>query len=627
MGASTSANEAIQPCPSDSIAVEASKHILFLPLRLDGNNLSTEKSYQDAISAEISKLESKGWTHLPQPHASHWLDPKAKSAGHVGQFDRFSYGEFVYFHPFIQDILYPQHSARRDKTANNPPPLPLTILARTDVAALRITTSKRTDGSPHELKILRLWLCMFEFGVTVAMLELEGDSTNLSEVLNLQNVVRRDYPPYFYSDMTAAEYPSRVVVVDTKGSELSVDTNACHFLHAVQKERVTPLAHHWAHLLSPLSIRGALDFKGELVPENPDAPIWVQTIDERLPSMTFIQTSDAAFIRDEDWARMGSMDGPDSGSPYYSKAFLKESFEKQTYYDRHWHHEPEGQGTSRGTRYAITGYGFVCCGSTKKPAGGSEFVRDVVSHHFSRMYAMMGLLIHAQHAALLSISAHASNLADEQNIDAHKALQIRFSRFVQRFWFSNLSNQIQARELYDIWSRNLGLEALYREVKEQIRDAASDLSVLLQSRQGDAALRLNTMAAIALPATVAAGILGMNVVISDKVLTGLEKGPLSLHAFIAGTVFAIIYGITFLAMWLNNRQLPRDAPESFKPIVLKSVGLVFAIAFMTMIGTGFVAVEAIASCKNRDLAAYIIDGCGSTNTKSSTNAADPKSAQ
>ena len=59
-----------------------------------------------------------------------------------------------------------------------------------------------------------------------------------------------------------------------------------------------------------------------------------------------------------------------------------------------------------------------------------------------------------------------------------KWLSEDFADFTSRFWFSEVSNQVQPRELFRMWTGHLGNATLYGEVQEQIR--------LLRDVQGQA---------------------------------------------------------------------------------------------------------------------------------------------
>ena len=92
----------------------------------------------------------------------------------------------------------------------------------------------------------------------------------------------------------------------------------------------------------------------------------------------------------------------------------------------------------------------------------------------------MGLIAHFQKAALLSFSDSLSaDTSQPGSRSLHKTARKTLRRlidFTDRYWFVDLSNQIQARELYSQWRGHLGLDALYA----QVMDEADKLSSYLE---------------------------------------------------------------------------------------------------------------------------------------------------
>ena len=94
--------------------------------------------------------------------------------------------------------------------------------------------------------------------------------------------------------------------------------------------------------------------------------------------------------------------------------------------------------------------------------------------------------------------------------DIRHALE-NFLRFEHRYWFHEISNQAQARELY---SHDRGstsdLDALYRDIREELQDMGNFLDVDAMRRQNETVVRLTVVTTFGLIGTVCTGFLGMN---------------------------------------------------------------------------------------------------------------------
>jgi hypothetical protein len=506
--------------------VDAFRQIIFLPLTLSHPAISacsaTTTMKQDIEGVAKALHADARWTRLDDP-----LNPSGSP-----EIDPFAYGEFVYFHEFIQTLIYGREGEERGTD--------LTVFERRDLQSLTITLNKSLLGSKEyitgkftaRLAIDRLRLMLFNTGVAVAMIELSGAPGcisadelaqglpfSLAHIMAIQNGVRRVYPPYFKKEkdgtLSMPEYPSKWVLEAEDGTCCTFEETASDFLKIVggppaapgkhPPPRIDPLARIWSHALSPLKIAGAEGVD----PREPD--VFRQVVDERMPSMTFILAPKAKDVRQSDLERLCFMDNPGGDHPY-SKAFIERTWSDHIY-DRHWY----GGG---GTRYLISGYGFVVLGNDSP---GNDFFSSVIGQHFRRMYAQMGLLLHFQHAMLIAISGWVSQAVANFEGDAKRkdlrramqAIQQDFLGFVQRYRFTNVSNQIQARELYTKWQHHIGVDEIYAEVAAQLKDANDFLDQQQQQAQTEAALAqteagllLNKVAALGLGVGVPLTFLG-----------------------------------------------------------------------------------------------------------------------
>jgi Mg2+ and Co2+ transporter CorA len=97
-----------------------------------------------------------------------------------------------------------------------------------------------------------------------------------------------------------------------------------------------------------------------------------------------------------------------------------------------------------------------------------------------------------------------------------------FLRFTHRYWFHDVSDQTQAREIFHMCAENLATEDLYNEVREEILDMGSYLDSDTLRRQSNSMLRLTVSTIFGMMATVTSGFLGMNLIAEADATWGLK---------------------------------------------------------------------------------------------------------
>ena len=254
--------------------------------------------------------------------------------------------------------------------------------------------------------------------------------------------------------------------------------------------------------------------------------------------MTLVATDRIGEISCGDWVRLCFVDEAGHDVLPYAETFLKD-FEDKHAYDRFWWRD------GHGSRILISGYGFAMA------SDANEFSLSVLQTNFRRHYFQMGLVLHFQTAALLAISDSLSEAVadyDHKTRSARHAekptgglrklktlLRVRSSdaprrefeeridilrnvllSFTHLYWFTGLSNQLQGRELYDLWRDRLGLKILYEEVGAETREVDEYLRAKREEENTDANMRLMELATIGLPLALAIGFLGINVIIGRE---------------------------------------------------------------------------------------------------------------
>src|SRR5262249_16871361 len=150
-------------------------------------------------------------------------------------------------------------------------------------------------------------------------------------------------------------------------------------------------------------------------------------------------------------------------------------------------------GVAPRTRYLCCGHALIVVGRAD-----SEFYacrdRGVLAQ-FRHQHFLLFLIAHFQKAALLMFSdclVEALKRLDVGNPESVRRFKraIRgtfesFLRFTHRYWFHEISEQVQVRSLFRLTAGHLGVDALYVELKERVADMNTYLDADSLRRQAN----------------------------------------------------------------------------------------------------------------------------------------------
>ncbi len=452
----------------------------------------------------------------------------------------YSYAETVYFHPFVRDFLMGDGGTKKKDRAAH-------LLTRDDVKGVRV----RLAGLPERTyQVERVQLHLMKPSVAVLAVEVSATGVSLWELQQFQDQFRRIYPPFFDEKGIPGLCAESVVWLDKDGRNIPMNglRPGQAMIEAFTREGgEPPVDPHWQFFfgnLLPLQTRKQLDDMKQ--------PLCFQSVmDERIPTMSYFAFTDPSQVAEGDYDRLtfvdAASDTDDTAYTYpYHREFLARSREKYRY-ERFSHY---------GTTYLCSGYGFTVVGKY------DPFFTTVVLGHFRRHYFRMGLLAHYQRAALLYFADELSNaikklegkgtaeeLQDEKFRKHVEDIQMKFLKFRSRSYFSEVSNQMQAQELFRFWFDHLNSKPLFDQV-----DATSQrlTSVLAESETRS----LTRVASYGVPLSV--GLAAASA--SFAAITLLEiKGPEAWCAMIATLAVCVVgVGLCYDSLGLFRRWCDRE---------------------------------------------------------------------
>jgi hypothetical protein len=586
-------SEAKLPIASEAIKVAEFRQILMWPLALDMAKAPSSETMASLVIREAEHLvreQQQLWRPVKDPlfHLQHEVGGKDSDPNHRQE----PYAEFVYFHDFVQRFLYPKDA--------KPEQALLHLFRRTDIQGVRISQWVGSGMKEFTLKVDRCNLYLFPVGVAMLAVEVTSIADHpegllLSEVLYLQDTFRRCYTPYF-DGQDARGVPSSVQWLGANGTSIGMPSlpqslNAARDFAVLNRQ--PPMFSHWMDLL-PLNVPGRVGHN------DTSSNMWRHIVDERIPIMTYVRLAEvkaadgtAEFagknlerVERGDLTRLCFADTPGPAGSYpYDEEFLSKFDDENCY----------GRYKSWGTLHMFSGYSYAVIVAEGKDRERNPY-NEIIVHHFRHMYFQMAMIAHMEQAAYLAFSSRVSQAV----ADASAAKQLRslafkerivsiqeeFLRFVQLFRFTGLSNQIQAKEMFDLWRKHLRLQPLYEDVRDELNSATAFLFAAESRQQTTAATRLNKIAIAGVLLSLVFSFLGMNLIWdaeSIKAMLGQvadvdNKRVWSLwntvSLGVAGfgftlSVFAGL-GLTFVMRWFESETTPKP---SFNVRVRRWIGL------------------------------------------------------
>ncbi|MDR3636737.1 MAG: hypothetical protein P4L84_23235 [Isosphaeraceae bacterium] len=432
--------------PAIDISVDIFHQFLIWPLLMRGVEPSIDK-------------------HVDALKAAGWHEPAATAQSPLSVDPDYTYEEVVYFHPFVRDLLFGDGKTRPRDSA-------LRRFKRTDVTAVDILIEPRPNpaAEPLRLRVERTEVLLLRPRVLILLVEVSNrnaDDTdhdpkfacprtplNFDKVLKLQSRLRHIYPPYF-NGTAHGDVPVSVTWRGlAESGQLTLASPKSDFDAFVRKGAEPPMYAHWRAFFGK-----AIQPLRTLTDRDADGLFLQQMIDDRIPSTSFIAVSEPSEIHPDDADRLPAFDPPELD---YDPEF-RDRFREQFRYLRFSHF---------GTTYYCNGTSFCVVCKTS-----DQFTQNHLLAHFRRHYTHIALIAQFQHAALLyfadELADTAKDLANRNPDDEYsdrawreriRVLQHRFLKFRTRSYFTEVSNQVQGKDLFRLWFDRLGTAALFERV-------------------------------------------------------------------------------------------------------------------------------------------------------------------
>jgi hypothetical protein len=359
---------------------------------------------------------------------------------------------------------------------------------------------------PVTFGVAHVDLCFFyDIDIVILVVEIFASDLSLTRVQDTMYRFGRAYPTTGRA-IAGGHCLERAEWLDADGKVLSVSDyeQRDSYLETVGRYRAPRFAAHWEFLLKPL-VHDHSDQKGVIR--------YRQIEYSRMPLLTYVAMDDARTLTRADFVRIGLVTAAGASDTLpFSERYVHD-FEYKFCFDQFWNEQRSGLP---GTRFMSCGHAFAMVGDARE-----EFFVDGdggLLGQFRHQYFLLFLIPHFHKAALLMLSdrmVDALNKLDIRDAESVKRFKriIRqlleiFLRFTHRYWFHEVSDQPQAKELYRMTSQTLGTDRLYEEIREEIEDMSEYLESDTLRRQANTVVRLTVVTTFGLIGTVATGFLG-----------------------------------------------------------------------------------------------------------------------
>ncbi|HEY7609869.1 MAG TPA: CorA family divalent cation transporter [Alphaproteobacteria bacterium] len=449
----------------------------------------------------------KHWEALAAPGpANPWSEVADEITGDSKHFAERHYREFVAFLPYVQRFLYGEREGGGPRGYGDSP---MRVFRRRDVAGVRV---KFAGHDPIVFAVVHIDLYFFyDMDVVILACELAAENLDLDLVHEALYRLGRAYPGGWTEDGEGLHCPEQVEFLSAAGAVLvgSDYRNRDKFLAAVCEHRAPRLSAHWEFLLKPL-VQDASDEAG---------PLRYRLLEYyKMPVMAYLAMDDMRGLARGDYVRLALITG--RGAPAtlpFATPFLAD-FEQRYCYDRYF--EEARPGSWANVRFLSSGYAFIMVGDARAPVF-VDHERGLLAQ-FRHEYFLVFLIAHLHKAALLMLSHRAVAAVGRLNIESDDSVrrfrrETRqskeiFLRFTHRYWFHEVSDKVQTRELFQKIEDHLGTERLYAEVRDELQDMSDYLDSDALRRQSNTMIRLTVVTILGLILAAVTGFLGMNII-------------------------------------------------------------------------------------------------------------------
>jgi hypothetical protein len=384
------------------------------------------------------------------------------------------YNEYVYFYPYIQDILY--NKEENISTYYN--------YKQKGTYIIELLEKK------YQLDIESINLRVFKNNIAILSFKLKNDKyNNPNDILEINEYGRRIYPQFLPLEETQKSFLAKSITLKLTNS--TVTENFESFKNFTNKNK-SYIPKFITHLLQNSinidEIKSILDDRMFVISQynNDDLTSKLQQYDEN----SGYKYEDYDF-----WYRYIFVDGGDKTcqSRYMTKQLIKEST-----YDR-W--------VDWGTLFGISRYSFVSL-------TGSWYGKEILLPHMQTIYFQMFSLLLAYRATILYFADNIQDITSKEDKELLKESQKIYKKyldFINKLYFKEVTAQDQGIELYNKALKIMNIDRYLKDLDHEITELHRYVEMIENKNETKQMNKLTILGTYLLPPTVVAGVFGMNI--------------------------------------------------------------------------------------------------------------------
>ena len=425
--------------------------------------------------------------------------------GNPDDFQERHYKEFVTFLPYVQRFLYGEGVGHEGASSYGKSPI--RVYRRHDITQIRVIFDAQSPPVVFDLAHIDLYF-FYDIDIVILAVEFHANDLPLSLAQEALFKLGRAYPAFWEANGQGGQCPFRVEWLAASGETLAVSDyeNRRRYLNFVCQHRSPCIAAHWEYLLRPLvpyhsNLEGAVRYR--------------QIEYHRMPLLAYLSFDEPQTLTRGDFVRLALVTKPGTSETLPYSEWELTDFEQKYCYDKFWN----PGNSALGSRYLCCGHAFMMIGKAD-----DRFFTDAETGllgQFRHQYFLVNLIAHFHKATLMLFSewlVTAVSQLDIRDVASVKSFkrEIRrifetFLRFTHRYWFHEVSNQAQAKDLFRMLTGHLDTDRIYRDISEAVKEMSEYLDSDSIRRQANTVVRLTVVTTFGMIGTISTGILGMNV--------------------------------------------------------------------------------------------------------------------
>lgn len=500
-----------------------SYHIFYFPFRWSVKSDSGKVMSERVSLAHIPIMDGSMWDRIQLDHEERtvpYADKEIKEAQEL-------FGERQYFLNFVHPVLY-DIKGEQNPLVNH--------YERREPKEKYVSFIIDVRDRSYTLRVDSMNLNLYASGVGVLSFYLSNESESQAgeaAILDINQFGRRVFPPHSgefdagYRSMIA----SSVSIEGLNGNAADYFDSFDYRIQAVGSER--GLYNVWEPSRYIVSLIHDLSSELDTVPVIDDRMLvncWYGNDDLSRQVANACSDEKSDFIKGNFWYKYVFVDaGKTLDSDTCQNDRMKEDLLKASTYFR-WQ--------KFGTLFGVSRYSFMLLTDT------GEFGSNVLGMHMRTLYSRMFELVVVQRASMLNFSAEVTKVSSlagrSPSLVARSisSLYMEYIRFVNQVYFRSVTLQDQGMELYDMLRNQFASDEQIKDLDGEIEELHRYVMLVVDQSRNENSEKLNILAALFLPSTAIAGILGINRFCS------LEKTPdFWLHVLFIALVTFLTYSI------------------------------------------------------------------------------------